>query len=398
METQQALPVNVLYELARLQEATRFMPGLATEIDFLQQRLERGDMSATHLAIRKSAEALLRHALQVEDPARGGSSRDTIEALEGALRPKVKGRVDAAFWNHLDSVRAFGNRHAHFHLDDVYHASEIRRADPWAEVSLCVGHLASMVTEFSVHWPPPATAMTRARKPETTARPTPASTRPGSQPVSSERKDLRAVSVKQARESNEIRKTLESLTGLSRSAITRRLRTADGRAKLRNIFPEPLGASDKTQRIRERNAARRAETMKALDEMVDAMPLEEALAELDKVDDLLETLDYEAIGNLTIAQARSREIAGDIARLTGTTESSVKRKLTRLNGHGVVRRQFSWYEGTTIGGLTVRIAIDYGMVPLLARVFGKRDAAIAAKLRRTSGQTKLRTIFPELDT
>jgi hypothetical protein len=107
--------------------------------------------------------------------------------------------------------------------------------------------------------------------------------------------------------------------------------------------------------------------------------------------------DYESIGNLTISEARQRDVATDIARLTGLAETTVKRKLAELNGRGVVRRQFPWYEATVIAELTARTALDYGMIPLLARGMQKRRATIEAALRDAAGQTKLRTLFPELD-
>ena len=66
MPKPETLPADILQRLERLQTATRNMPGLESEIDFLERRLKHGDMSAAYLGIRTAVEALLRHAIRVE--------------------------------------------------------------------------------------------------------------------------------------------------------------------------------------------------------------------------------------------------------------------------------------------------------------------------------------------
>lgn len=359
-------------KLALLQEATRTMPALEEELRFLELRLSNGDMTAAHLGLRSTAEALLLHAARVEGVKVNGHG--TLRDLKQALEPT--GKVDDAFWIHLDPVQRFGNRHAHTQADDVYHQPGLRPAhDPWTEVEVCLAHLALMAREFVHHWPPPATAV-----PPTMASPADAGGGDASRPEPRKArtsgvngKDIVAfigeMTAKQALEDEEARVALELMTGLSRGGVTRRLNAANGRTKVRNVFPERFTASP-----------RDVETLAAPAAVEDVSPF-----------------DYEAIGNLTISQARDLDMAESIARLTNGTELGVKRALGKLNGNGVVRRQFSWYEASTIGELTVRTALDYRMAPLLARHLRKRAATVVEALGSAPGQTKLRTLFPALD-
>lgn len=360
MEKPVAPPADVLRQLERLQDATRPMPGLTSEIDFLQQRLERGDMSAAYVGIRTAAEALLRHATRVEElPRENGLA--AFHNMTQALRARSKGRVDEGFWDHLGFIQGFGNRHAHFQTDDVYHAAVLRPADPWAEMSNCLSSLASAVSEFVRHWPPPPGFADSPLDEAASAKGSTETPRPPRSAPARGRAELGEFSARQALDDEAAREALESITGMTRGGITRRLNAVHGRTKIRNVFPDHFGSGRTTE-----------------------SPEDVAL-------------DYEAIGNLTITQARQLEVASDIARLTGSEDSAVKRKLNALNGNGVVRRQFPWYEAATIGELTARAALDYRLTPLLSRAFHTRAMVIEGKLREVPGQTKLRTIFPELD-
>jgi hypothetical protein len=369
------LPDAVRQKLAQLQDATRSMPALEEELAFLAMRLENGDMRAAHLALRSTTEALLRHAARVEKQTVQGDG--TIRDLEQALRRTKK--VSDDFWVHLKPVQAFGNRDAHSHADDVYHRDTLKPAkDPWPDVEVCLINLAQMAREFVATWPPPP-GMTmvdppRAAKEEEDEEKDDTAPRgngkalpdvTGEQVVAY----IAQLTAKQALEDEEVRVALELITGLQRRGVTRRLNAANGRTKVRNIFPERFAASP-----------RGAETIDTSVSEEDESPF-----------------DYEAIGNLTISQARDLGMAESIARLTNSTELGVKRKLGQLNGNGVVRRQFSWYEAATIGELTVRTALDYRMAPLLARHLRRRASTITEMLRGAPGQTKLRTIFPALD-
>lgn len=364
-------PADVLAQLERLQDATASMKAIDEDLRLLEQRVVNGDMKAAHLALRTIAEAMLRHAARVEKAENTG--RGELAQLVPAVR--ASGKLHKTFWTHVDSVQDFGNLHAHHQADDIYQASTLRPAhDPWHDLGLCLGHLASMAREFVVIWPPPA-GVTVVAPPEPTQKvgndDTVATGKEKTLDVTGEQvlAFLAEMTAKEVLEDDEARVTLELVTGLQRRAVSRRLNAAHGRTKIRNLFPERFGGQPR--------GAERVDT---------------SGSEQDE-----SFLDYEAIGNLTISQARDLDMAESIARLTNGTELGVKRALAKLNGNGVVRRQFSWYEAATIGELTVRTALDYRMAPLLARHLRKRAATVVEALGSAPGQTKLRTLFPSLD-
>lgn len=378
--------------IARLESGTAAMTALEEEVDALLRRLENADVAAIHLGVRRIAEALLRHATRAEGlelPKKG-----TLEDLKGPLRGKVKERVPTKFWRDIDVVQDAVNPNTHYQEDDVYRPAGFRRGDPWDEVLNVVRSLVCVAEEFAHHWPPPSELLSPTSSPddepspaepgaddeseadEPTEAPTGAAQRPQSaatrKPEANTRRamtvaQLRALldlTVAQARDDDTVRAQLAFASGLHARGVSRRLNATHGSTKLRRIFPSLV-----------------AELVESDDEGEAVQP----------------TLDYQAIGNLTIKQARELEVADDIAALTGLSVATVKRKLRELHGGGVVRRQFAWYFADTIGELTVRTALQYELAPVLAAGLRERRQSVLAKLRAAPGQTKLRTVFPKLN-
>lgn len=347
--------------LTRLEKATEQMLALEALVEALRKRVDGPDLPAIHLGVRHIAEALLRHAARAEGAELGSGPDGTLNRLKDALYPKVKDRLGGDFWRQVDGIQRVVNAHTHYQGDDVYHVNTLRQSDPWDEIVQVIRHLAVMAEQFAIHWqpstPPP---VAKAATPERSAS---ERKKPAAQARQDERTiDIADVTVSDARTSEEVRAWLLANSGMQPRGVTRRLNEHHGATKLRNVFPEAFEVEQEDR----------------------------SSSEVDKV------LDYEEIGNLTIKQAREAGIAADLALLTGLAEATVSRKLGELHGSGIVRRQFDWYNPSVLGELTVKAALDYGLAPLLSRVFGGTNANVLTRLRDTPGQTKLRTLYPDL--
>lgn len=354
--------------LDRLEKATERMVALEELVTALRKRVDGPDLPAIHLGVRHIAEALLRHAARAEGAELGGGPDGTLNRLKDALYPKVKDRLDGEFWRQVDGIQRVVNAHTHYQGDDVYHANTLRRSDPWDEIVQVVRHLAVMAEQFALHWQPPH-APPAARAPtvppdEEEAAPETVRQAPRGRQLNGAGK-YADVTVTEARTNDEVRAWLLAHSGMHPRGVTRRLNDHHGSTKLRNVFPDAFDAAPAS------------------------VPRPQPQADND--------LDYEDIGNLTIKQARELELGADIATLTGLTEATVNRKLRELHGGGIIRRQFDWYDPASIGELTVKTALEYDIAPLLARVFGRTRGSVLSVLRDTPGQTKLRTVFPDLE-
>jgi len=412
------MPEEARELVGRLEAATAAMTALEEEVEALLHRVEKPDIAAIHLGVRRIAEALVRHATREEGipfPKNPG-----LGPLKGELRSKSKKRMTSDFWAYLDFIQHAVNPDTHYQDDDVYKPAGFRRSSPWDKILSVFRALVCVAEEFKEHWRPPAelvvstsdtdetpadfaqeedddeveadsdqlaggddevaagdeaaaddeavaddeaeAAAPAARRRDSSAR------RRGQQPArprltTDQARALLDLTVAQVRDNPQARALLASASGLHARGVSRRINATHGSTKLRRLFPALL-----------------AELVETDDEAEVAQP----------------RLDYQAIGNLTIKRAREFELAGEIAALTGFTVATVKRKLKGLHGGWLVRRQFPWYFADTIGKLTVRTALQYDLAPVLAAGLRERRPSVVAKLRAAAGQTKLRTVFPKL--
>ncbi len=337
------------------------MVALEDDVRALRRRVEARDVAAIHLGIRQITEAILRHAVRASelDVPRGPDG--TLNRLKDVLYGKLKDDLDGSFWRHVGTIQTHVNPHTHHQDNDVYHAAGLQgRPSPWDEVESAMHALRCIANTFVQRWPPPPRPVVSAA-PESEEEPAPETLREPRSFDTGERAELREITAKAALENEALRIELEKVTGMHRRGVTRRLNSVHGRTKMKNLFPDAFQSDSDEETAQEERG-----------------------------------FDYETIGNLSIKEAREHDLAYDIALLTNREEASVRRKLNGLHGGGVVRRQFEWYDPETVGELTVRTALSYHLVPLLAREFGQSRAKILGRLREVPGQTKLRSVFPEL--
>ncbi len=356
------------------------MVGLDRELDALEALLRAEDVAAATLSIRRIVEALLRHAAREEGIKVSSGPESVIQRLSEELRPKLKDRLPPTFWAHLEPIQKFGNWYAHSQIDEVYRPAAPRPSSIWGEVRPCIDHLTSVVDLFISVYPPPRGA--RSRRPERpkgsgddVAQPAPA--KPAKRVSSAAQltaEELGALSVTQALTLEGAHERIQELSGISPAWVTRRIKKVHGRTLLRNLFPG-LGQPED-----------------------DEDDEEDDPGGADDGDDGDEVgFDYDALGELTVRAVREHDLVPEIAALTGWSELKVTRRLNDLPGRAIVRRQFPWHDPEVIGELTVRTAIDFGMARALGRQLHKWPKTIAGLLADRPGQTKLRTVFPELD-
>jgi hypothetical protein len=357
---------------ARLEKATARMAALEEEVEALKQRLANRDLPAIHLGARRIVEALLRHACRVEELS--VSNQPLIQEMTDSLKKKRKVDTEKEFWNFIKTVQDTGNLNSHFQHDNVYVQAMKRRSQSQVLIIQVLLPLANAAELFVRYWPPPANLLPIESEPvesdavaedaqvEASIRPANVGTNRSARPSPGPKLDaatVRGMTVTQAKRSPEVRQWLSESSGLAPAGVTRRLNHSHGAMKLRNLFPSAFEVATES---------------------------EEEVA-----------LDYFTIGELNVKQARNLEVAEDIAVLTGASVATVKRKLNTLHGASVIRRNFPWYDTEAIGELTVSIARRYNMAFILAAGLERNRSTIQRKLTAAVGQTKLRTVFPELD-
>lgn len=373
------MPAEGAKLVERLENATARMAGLEDEVDSLRLRMGNADVSAIHLGLRHIAEALLRHALREEGEEPKTGHGGTLDVLKQSLMARVKVKsheskqVEEMFWRNIDEVQRRVNPNTHFQKNDVYRASSLRRRDPWDEILSALRALVCVAEEFRHWWPPPhgVTAAVHSTPGEpgpdeldgAEDRESPAGEDEGHED-GGDPAAIADLTVAQVRGSEAVRSWLVRHSNLQARGVSRRLNAAHGATKLYNLFPDAFGT--------------------------DAQQLSEDQTESERA------LDYETIGNLTIKEARELELVDEIATLSGLAPATVRKKLQTLHGGGVVRRQFDWYAPEVLGGLTAHMALRYGLSSFLARALGKQRTGVMRKLTGSPGQTKLRTLFPEL--
>jgi hypothetical protein len=359
---------------ARLEKATARMAALEEEVEALRLRLANRDLPAINLGARRIVEALLRHACRVENVS--VSNQPPIQEMTDSLKNKGKTRIEKEFWTWIKNVQDTGNLNSHFQHDNVYVRAMERRSQSQDLVIQVLLPLANAAELFVRYWPPPVNLLPIESEPEeadpaieaarveasTAVRPAKVGTNRSARPSPSPKLDaptVRAMTVTQAKGSPEVRRWLSTSSGLAPASVTRRLNHSHGAMKIRNLFPSAFE---------------------------DAPETEEEVA-----------LDHFTIGELNVKQARDLEVAEDIAVLTGASVATVRRKLNTLHGASVIRRNFPWYDTEVIGELTVSTARRYNMAVLLAAGLERTRSTVQRKLTAAAGQTKLRTVFPELD-
>jgi hypothetical protein len=383
----------------------------------------------------------------------------TLAPLAQGLREKAKDRLSPEFWRHLNDVIVKKcNANAHFRGNDVY-APGLRRHNAADEIVQVLIALAVVAEEFIQHWPAPVTttaspAPTPDEPPQegaavpthaTAASPAAGGNEPPRAPIEEQRR-YGDLNVAEARDNQYLRDWLVRHSGMQQRGVTRRLNNEHGRRKLRNVFdmafrdadmaganiqPDdeaagrfPIGTAVWADFDGEiwKAEVRVATQLEAClyfpaDDSEADLPWEQIFATEEEAVASLKTstqpatakharrpaeklpgeLDYVAIGRLTVSQARELDVADDIAKITGYAPGTVRNKLRDLHGASVIHRQFPWFDENVVGSMTASTALRYDLPSFLAVAFSEGRASIKRKLGSVPGQTKLRTLFPQLD-
>ncbi len=357
-------PSHVVEDCERLLQKGAAMSGLEEELSMLRGRVERGDILALRIGMRRIAEGLLRHIAREEgvlDPEKRAHAE--LQALIQEVTPRLRARTSPDFIHHLHLLKGLGNVSAHLRSDDVYKQPGLRPGDPWAGVKAGFISIEYLFGEFTALYPPPIapTVVEAPKEPPAEERSTPAPRQPAGATSTT---DLGAMTASRALADLSIRQKLAQVTGWTQTKVTRRLGSVHGKVLVRNILP--------------------------LDGEVHEPPPGEAETAEDDIT-------YESIGDLTLSNVQALGLIEDVARLADLTPRQVNNRFTKHRGNMLVRRAFpEWYDASVIVRLTVRTAIDYSMTSLLARHLELREADLAKRLREVPGQTKLASILPEL--
>ncbi len=356
-------PAHVVEDCERLLKKGAAMSGLEEELSVLRGRVDRGDILALRIGMRRIAEGLLRHIAREEgeldvEKLPHAALRELIQAVT----PRMRSRTSPDFIHHLTLLGGLGNVSAHLRSDDVYKQPGLRPGDPWAGVKAGFISLEYLFGEFIALYPPPSAPVVEPPKePPREERATPAPREVGGPTAPTE---LGAMTAARALADLSVRQKLAQLTGWTQTKVTRRLGSVRGNVHVRNVLP------------------------------LDGQAHELAPGETETAED---DITYESIGDLTLSGVQTLGLVEEVARLADLTLRQVTNRFSRHRGNMLVRRAFpEWYDASVIARLTVRTAIDYSMTSLLARHLELREADLARKLRGVPGQTKLSSIIPEL--
>lgn len=102
-----------------------------------------------------------------------------------------------------------------------------------------------------------------------------------------------------------------------------------------------------------------------------------------------------SIGDLTVSEARSEDLALLLANLLGLSQRKVNGILNRTHGNTLLRKAFedSWTDG--IGSLRSSVAREWGLAVEIAAITDKRPQGVSRRLNGAHGRTLVKNLFEE---
>ena len=191
--------------------------------------------------------------------------------------------------------------------------------------------------------------------------------------------DFEGVTAAEARD-RDLAADIALVTGLAVSTVQRRLDQAHGRTYVANLFANRWPDEDDEDEGEEK--------------------------------DLDEELDADEFEGVTAAEARDRDLAADIANVTGLSVSTVRRRLKQAHGRTHVTNVFFDHlpfddedeerepsrhdeeiDVDDLGRMSVIDVRDQDMDEILARLTGFTVATVRRRLKQAHGRTQMRNLF-----